>query len=87
MMGYYGGWGAMGWFGGILMVLFWAAVILLIVWAVRAFTPTTRVREEDTALEILRRRYAAGELSQAEYDQARRVLDGTGTAPWTAEHR
>lgn len=87
MMGYYGGWGAMGWFGGILMVLFWVAVILLVVWAVRAFTPTTRVREEDTALEILRRRYAAGELSQAEYDQARRVLEGTETGPWSAESR
>ncbi len=74
MMGY-GGWlGGMGLFGGVLMLLFWVAVLLLVVWAVRALFPVERRSEHETAIEILKRRYAAGEISQAEYEQARRAL-------------
>lgn len=79
-MGYYGGWGAMGWFGGIMMILFWAALILLVVWIVRAAFPAQRRADGDQALAVLRRRFAAGEISAVEYEQARRVLDGDGTA-------
>ena len=74
MMGYYGGWGAMGWFGGIMMLLFWLALVLLVVWVIRAQFPPQRRDERDTALDVLKRRYAAGEITQAEYEQARRVL-------------
>lgn len=78
MMGY-GGFGAlgglgMGFFGGIFMLLFWVALILLVVWAVRATFPGQQQTEHDTAVEILKRRYAAGEISQAEYEQARKAL-------------
>jgi putative membrane protein len=75
MMNWFGG---MSIFGGILMLLFFVAVVLLLVWAVRSFTSTRRNTEDDTPLDILNRRYAAGEISQAEYEQARRVLDGHG---------
>ena len=78
MMGY-GGFGAlgglgMGLFGGIFMLLFWIAIILLVVWAVRGVFPGQRQTESDGAVEILQRRYAAGEISQAEYEQARKAL-------------
>ena len=33
-------------------------------------------REQDSALEVLRRRYAAGELTDEEFDAKRRRLEG-----------
>lgn len=83
MMGNDGQWGGMGWFGGLLMLVAWVALILLVVWLVRAFFPTQRHDERETALAIIQRRYAAGEISAAEYERARRVLGGTEAAPPT----
>jgi putative membrane protein len=77
MMGFggFGGLGfGMGLFGGVMMLLFWAAIILLVVWAVRSVFPSQRQSEPESAVEILKRRYAAGEISQAEYEQARKAL-------------
>lgn len=86
MMGYYGNWGWMGWFGGLLMLLFWVAVVLLVVWAVRALFPSQQRDEGDPALELLRRRYAAGEVTEAEYMQARRTLTVDGATVPRAGH-
>ncbi len=83
MMGNYGYWGGMGWFGGLLMLVAWVALILLVIWAVRAWFPTARRNETETALAVLRRRYAAGEISEAEYERARRILGGSEAAPPT----
>lgn len=77
MMGYFNGWngwGMMGWYGGIMMLLFWVAVVALAVWLVRALLPTERRDGRDPALDTLRQRYAAGEISAAEYEQARQAL-------------
>lgn len=71
------GWmGWLGWLGPLAMVLFWVAVIALPTWLVSSLwtRPTTGETSENTALEILRRRYARGEITQAEYDEGRRVL-------------
>lgn len=68
--------GGMGFFGALLMVLFWAGVALLVVWAVRASVSTPRGMANDAPLDILKRRYAAGEINRAEYEQARRDLTG-----------
>jgi putative membrane protein len=62
------------WLGVVLMVLFWVGVIALAVWAVRTLFPARRQSESDTALEVLRRRYAAGEISAAEYEQALKAI-------------
>ncbi len=77
MMGY-GGFGAMGAFGGLGMVLgllLWIGVIALVVWGASSLLGGQRPPErEETPLEILRRRYAAGELSRDEFEQAKRAL-------------
>lgn len=75
MMGY-GGEG-FGWMmgGGLMMLLVWIAPIALIVWGAAGLRERKRPsRLDQTPLEILRRRYASGEISQEEFDQARRVL-------------
>lgn len=74
MMGYAGGAWGMGWWGLAMMLLFWTLLVLVLAGAVRVLFPGDRRTERETALDILRRRYAAGEISQAEYEQARRVL-------------
>ncbi len=70
--------GGMSLFGGIVMLLVVVAVVLLVLWAVRAGIPSRNVSGGETPLGLLKRRYAAGEINQAEFDQARRVLDGHG---------
>ena len=70
------GFGGMGLVGGLLMLVVWVAIVLLIVWAVRSDVTPSRAAEGDTPLAILQRRYAAGEISRAAYEQTRRVLQG-----------
>ncbi|MCL4532589.1 MAG: SHOCT domain-containing protein [Actinobacteria bacterium] len=76
MMGY-GGYGAgsgLGWLGMIVELLFWVGLTLLVVWVAVRLLSNRRADGEDTALEILRRRYASGEISTEEYNQARNEL-------------
>ena len=73
MMGTYGfGPGAML-LSGLMMLLFWGGLIVLVVWAVQRFTGRGRTGAEDPTA-ILRRRLAAGEITQDQYEQARRAL-------------
>ncbi len=58
-----------------LMLLFWIVPVALLVWAVPGLREglhlTTR---SETPLEILRRRYASGEIIREEFGQATRTL-------------
>ena len=74
------GWGyGMGWPWFILMFVFWiavfAAVVLLIRWLLLSTrTGPDRYREE-SALDILRKRYARGEINREEYEERKRDLE------------
>jgi uncharacterized membrane protein len=72
MWGYYDGWNWL-WMGGA-MLLFWGGLIALAVWGLRAITGTRSTG--DPAMETLRRRLAAGEISQEDFDKTKRVLQG-----------
>lgn len=74
MYGYGMGW---GWFGSILMVLFWVLLILGIIYLVKVIAGgriTTSPREE-TALDILKKRYARGEIDTEEFTRKKRELE------------
>lgn len=73
MMGYYGSEPWMWLVGSLMMLLFWGGLIVLIVWAVRQFVHDERSSADDPQA-ILRRRLAAGEITQEQFDQARRAL-------------
>ncbi len=61
--------------GSLMMVLFWGGLILLVVWAIRARSgPSTN--GSDNPRNILKRRLAAGEITQDEYERTHRVLEG-----------
>ena len=74
-----GGWRwSMAWgLGGLMMLVVWGAVVAGIVLLVRA-AGDTRPRDgprPETALDILGRRYAAGDLTREQYEQMRHDLE------------
>ena len=56
----------------VMMLLFWGGLIALAVWAIRSFAVNRNI---DPALEVLRRRLAAGEITQDEYEKTKRALE------------
>lgn len=69
-------WGLGMGLGWLSMLAFWGAVIVGVVLLVRRLGGTAAGPDrEDEALETLRRRYAAGEISHEEFEERRRVLE------------
>lgn len=74
MMWYYGSGGGWNWLWMTLMMLiFWGGVIAVAVWAIRSGLGS---RHENDALDVLRRRLAAGEISQEDFEKTKRILQG-----------
>jgi putative membrane protein len=76
----------MGWPGLLLMLVLWGGVIALILWGVSGLFPAGRVSVEADALEILRLRYARGEISREEFLQARETLHSDEPERSTSAH-
>ncbi len=74
MMGYYGNMFSWGFGGGIMMIIFWVAIILLVVWTVKELAGKSGKESSDSALEILRQRYAKGEMSKEEFETKKSEL-------------
>jgi len=70
MMHAFGGYGLGMGFGSVFMLLFWAAIIYLI------FTLLKRDRRcsANSAEDILKRRYASGEISKEDFERMKRDL-------------
>ena len=64
----------MGW-GMLWMVLWWTLPILIIVALVTWVGRANDRRPGKSALDILKERYARGEINQAEFEQKRRDLE------------
>jgi len=79
----YWGWGF--WGMSAIWWLFWVAVIVIF-FSLATPVPRSRIRQmRETPLDILRRRYASGELTSEEFDERKRRLEGDGAGP-TAPH-
>jgi uncharacterized membrane protein len=77
MMWYWGsgyGWG-MAIFGMLMMLVLWGGIFAVVVVVVRALA-APRAVSGDPALEALRRRLAAGEITPEEFERTRKVLEG-----------
>lgn len=79
MWGGPGGYGMNWGFGFIFMILFWIiliiGVVLLIRWLIlQAKGESSYGVKEDSALEILKKRYAKGEISKEEFEEKKKDL-------------
>ncbi|WP_041377000.1 SHOCT domain-containing protein [Polaromonas naphthalenivorans] len=80
MMEWGGNWGSDWDLFGLMHLLWWVVVLLAVIallrWAVGRDARGLRTPEKDRALDILRERYARGEIEQAEFEQRKRDLCG-----------
>jgi putative membrane protein len=61
---------------GVLMILFWVVVIIALVLLISAvFSGRSTSSHAESALEILQKRYARGEIDKVRYDAMRRDLE------------
>jgi putative membrane protein len=78
-MGDWGGWGWGPGFGWIFMILFWALIILGIIalakWLFSAGGSIGSGGSGKTPLDIIKERYARGEINREQYEQMRRDLE------------
>jgi putative membrane protein len=75
-------WGyGMDWFMGIVNIIFWVAVIIGVIYLIKWLAASSRqggghqAKTEDSAMEILRKRYAAGEINKEEFEEKKRYLE------------
>jgi len=67
-------WGAWGLGMMLMMLLFWGLVIVGLVAGIRWLLGQGKERRSDSAVEILRQRYARGEISKEEFEAKKRDL-------------
>ena len=60
--------------GGWLWMILAFAIIVAVVWLVTAALPGRQRPTAEDAIQILKARFARGEISEHEYEQARRLL-------------
>ena len=64
------------WFlGWIFPLLFWGVIGYFIYSVIRSLFSNTIERQNDSALELLRNRFASGEINEQEYTSQREVLN------------
>ena len=69
-------------FGFIFMIIFWLGLMLLAIWLVGLLFPSAKTPENrssqpssSSALEILRERYARGELTTEQYREMMKTIE------------
>lgn len=69
-----------GHFGPIGMIIFWLIVVAAIVFIIRWITVSDKDRraagKQESPLDILKRRYAAGDITREEFEQTKRDITG-----------
>ena len=69
------GWGMGFGFGWIAMIIFWVLLILGIVYLVKMIAGSSKKEDkQETAIDILKMRYAKGEISKEEFEKIKQDL-------------
>ena len=64
-----------GWLGVVLMFVWWIAVIVLAVMVIRWIAGTGGGARRPSAMEILRERFAKGEMTKREFEDRKKELE------------
>ncbi len=83
MWGYSYGWPMMFWM--MLGEIFWLLLLGIAVWALVRWLSYRKPPTEPSAMEILHRRYARGEIDTATFEQMRERLEASETHDYTSE--
>lgn len=67
-------------FGGGFMWILWIALIVLVIWSIKGLgniggNKTDRNDEKDSPIEILKKRYARGEIDEQEFERRKKELE------------
>ena len=74
-MMHWGNFGGMGFgFGWIFMILFWLLVIMGIIYILKNMFSSRVLAKNETAEDILKKRYAAGEITKSEFNERRLII-------------
>ena len=81
MMGGYGVGYGMGGFGFIMMIAFWILIVVGIVYAIRWLAASTNAAKStsasgETPVDILKKRYARGEIDKVEFEDKKKYIEG-----------
>ena len=68
-------WGLGMGFGGLVMVAFWGVVVVGVILLIRSIGGFPAGHWPETPLNVLKRRYAAGQLTREQYEQMRKDLE------------
>ena len=66
------GWGM----GSLSMLLFWGVIIVAVVLVAKWFANSNAPPRSGSPLEVLKERYARGEIDKKEFEQKKRDLEG-----------
>jgi putative membrane protein len=55
-------------------IIVFVGIVLLVVWAVRKTSGNGHKKVEETALDILKKRYAGGEITKEEYQEKKKDI-------------
>lgn len=61
------------WFGGGFMWIFWIALVLIVIWITKNITGNNSEKPK-SAMDILKERYAKGEIDKEEYESKKQDL-------------
>ena len=61
-------------FGMIFWVLILIGIVVLVIWAVQKSGGQSVVAQNETALDILKKRYAGGEIDKEEFEEKKRLV-------------
>ena len=68
-------WGLGMGFGGLVMVAFWGVVIVGVILLIRSVGGAQGGLWHETPLNLIKRRYAAGQITREQYEQMRKDLE------------